>query len=518
MKLSKRLRPFVLRWDRVLAMAALALPFVVAMFAGFLWMAEHGWLMHFIVASITLGGGVRLVRLARVWWRRRGDQGEADVEIPDRIHARIDPSWSETELRAFESALEFIARETAIPKPWEDLYDLGKEVVELVARSSGQAGKGVLDFTVPEALLLIDHVAERFRRDIREHLPFADSITVGTIHWLWQHRDLAQRIRTHGAQAWRVFRAIKSLPVAILREIEGAIAGHHASFVTNEGISVVQALLLEEVAVAAVELYSGRLRFSDAELLELRLGAGDEDRDRLASPDMPLRIAVAGQVSSGKSSLVNALLGENRAETDVVQTTERAQIYEATFGDFSVVLLDMPGLDGSSRTSQNALNELRNADMVLWAIRANRPAREIDRAAIEAFRAYFAEHPERRMPPFIVVITFIDELLPNWPFRENLLDDAAIETVHQVVAAVVQDIGNRETYPVPVVLTEPDWNVDSVRARLLGQAGEALMAQRNRLRVANRGSGFKKEAARARRGIEKGLSIFAAPNWRGKDH
>lgn len=65
----------------------------------------------------------------------------------------------------------------------------------------------------------------------------------------------------------RVLRLIKSLPIAVLREIEGAIAEGHSSFVTGEGTAVLQTLLLEEVAAAAVHLYSGNLQFSDAELL-----------------------------------------------------------------------------------------------------------------------------------------------------------------------------------------------------------------------------------------------------------
>lgn len=517
MKLSERLRPALLRWDRILALVAIFLPFLVAMFAGIAWMAEHGWLLAFISVSIALGGCVGLIRLAITWWRRRNDEGAADVPEPARIHARIDPDWTERERQSFEAALALIRERTDRPVPWDELQSLAIEVVQRVAKSSGMEGKGVLDFTVPEALLLIDRVSVRFRRGIRDHLPFADSISVGTLYWFWRHRDLARRLQTHGMTAWRVIRAVKSLPVAILREIEGAIVEGHASFVTNEGIASIQSLLLEEVAAAAVDLYSGRLRFSDAELLDLRLASGEEDRARLASPDMPLRIAVAGQVSAGKSSLVNALLGQNLAETDVVQTTERARTYPGELGGFSVALLDMPGLDGSARVSAAVQEELRSADMVLWTIRANRPAREIDRAAIAAFRDHYVAHPERRMPPFIVVITFVDELLEGWPFAENLLNDAAMATVHELVAAISGDIDGHETFPVPVVLTEPEWNVSALRARIEGQAGEALMAQRNRLRVAARKSGLGEEAARARRGIAQGLSIFGARDRPGDE-
>jgi predicted GTPase len=507
-KLSDRFRPALLRWDRLLAIAALTLPFVVAMLTGFAWMVEHGWLIPFILASIGLGGIVGMIRPATSWWLRR--KPEADSSPPAKLHVRVDPDWSASEKAAFETAREFIDAKTAKAVPWDQLQSIAEEVVRRVANASGKQGKGVLHFTIPEALLLADRVAVRLRADIRNHVPFADSISVGTLVWLWKHRETAQRVRTHGYTAWRVFRAVKSLPVAILREIEGAIAAGHTSFVTGEGTAIVQALLLEEVAAAAVELYSGRLRFSDAELLELRIAGGAEDHARLATPDTPLRIAVAGQVSAGKSSLVNALLGSNLAETDVIPTTERAQTYPADLDGVAAVFLDLPGLDGSKRVTDAVLEELRTSDMVLWTIRANRPAREIDRAALAQFHQHFHERPERRMPPVIVVVTCIDEILAGWPFPENLLTEAAMAVVTEIVAAVARDIDDAEAHPVSVVLTEPDWNVGTLHDRVGGHVGEALMAQRNRLRVESRTTGLRKEASRARRSLSRGFSILGS--------
>ena len=508
MKLIERIRPALLRWDRLLAIAALAMPFLAAMLAGFAWMIEHGWLVTFIAASIGLGGIVGMIRLATSWWRRRG--GDADARPPTKLHARIDPDWSATEKRTFEAAREFIDGKTATALPWDQLRSVAEEVVRRVANVSGEEGKGVLDFTIPEALLLVDRVTVRLRADLRDHVPFADSISVGTLHWLWEHRETARRVRTRGQTAWRVFRAFKSLPVAILREIEGAIAEGHASFITGEGTAIIQALLLEEVAAAAVELYSGRLRFSDAELLDLRLAAGDEDRARLASPDAPLRIAVAGQVSAGKSSLVNALLGGDLAETDVIPTTDRPRTYSGEFDGVAAVLMDMPGLDGSRRVADAVLDELLVSDMVIWTVRANRPAREIDRAAIARFHRHFNDRPDRRMPPVIVVVTCIDQIVDGWPFPENLLAEGAMGLVTDVVAAVARDTGDAGAHPVPVVLTEPDWNVGTLRDRVDGQVTEALMAQRNRLRVESRTTGLRKEASRARRGLSQGFSILGS--------
>ncbi|WP_171060828.1 GTPase [Poseidonocella sp. HB161398] len=507
MKLAERLRPALLRWDRLLAVAALALPFLAAMLAGFAWMIEHGWLVEFIVASISLGGLVALIRLLRIWMRSRET---APAQRPGQLHARIDPSWSEREAAAFTAAQVFIHEKTASPLPWEDLQPVAQEVVRRVAAASGKGDKGMLDFTVPEALLLIDRVAVRLRSDIRDKVPFSDSISLRTLLWLWDRRDLARKVTKHGWNAWRVIRAFKSLPTAVLREIEGAIAEGHSSFITGEGTGILQGLLLEEVAASAVELYSGRLRFSDSELLDLGLAASDLDRARLAAGDMPLRIAVAGQISAGKSSLVNALLGASLAEVDVIPTTEAPTTYPADFDGVAAMLLDMPGLDGSSRLARKIAGELARADLVIWTVRANRPAREIDRATIAMLREIISGDARRRMPPVVVAVSCIDELLPAWPFPEGHLPPEAMERVTAVVAAVQQDLADPgvTASTIPVVLAEPDWNIDRLRARIDSLVGPALDTQRNRLRIEARTSGVRKEAGRAGRGLRGALSAI----------
>ncbi|MBJ3762119.1 50S ribosome-binding GTPase [Maribius pontilimi] len=478
-------------------------------------MVEHGWLILFIVTSISFGGALRLVRLALAWWQRR--RAEPDAPPPEKLRARIDPDWSASDRRAFEAARLFIDERTSEPLPWDQLQPVALEVIRRVADASGHRGKGVLDFSVPEALLLVDRVAVRLRADLRDRVPFVDSVRVGTLVRLWNYRHVARHAAVHGRTAWRVYRAVKSLPVAILREVEGVIAEGHASLVTEEGTAVLQGLLLEEVAVAAVDLYSGRLRFSDAELLGLRRAAGEADLDRLASPDKPLRIAVAGQVSAGKSSLINALVGADVAETDAAPTTEHARTHVGDIDGVAVLFLDLPGLDGTQRVTDAVLKELVAADLVLWTIRANRPAREIDRATLARFYDHFATRPARRMPPVIPVVTCVDAIVAGWPFPENLLDEVAMARVTEIVKAVAREVADGGLHPVPVSLVDPSWNLDALRHRISAQLGEALMAQRNRLRVETRKPGILDEAQRAGRGLRQGLSFFRPRESEDKD-
>ncbi len=82
--------------------------------------------------------------------------------------------------------------------------------------------------------------------------------------------------------------------------------------------------------------------------------------------------------------------------------------------------------------------------------------------------------------------------------------------VTDIVAAVAGDIGDAGASPLPVVLTEPGWNVGTLRHRLEGRVGDALMAQRNRLRVESRTTGLRKEASRARHGLSQSFSFLGS--------
>ncbi|MEI4488625.1 GTPase [Frigidibacter sp. MR17.14] len=494
-----------LRLDRIALALLLALPFLIAIPLGWIWLAEQGLLMGYIVASLGLGALAAALRLGLRWWRSRHPAAAPDLVL----EAGADPEWTPREAAAFEAARRLIRSRTAEPVPVAALPALFEEVIRSVAAGSGAQGRDLLDFTVPEALLLADNVLVRFRGDLRRMVPFADTVTVGTLLWLWRQKGWAATTLDAGQKAWRVIRILKNPPAGILREIEGAIAGGNSGYLSAQAVAVLQGLLLEEAAKAAIDLYSGRLRFSDAELLELELAASDRDRARAARPDAPLRIVVAGQVSAGKSSLVNALIGHDAAETDQPPTTDRATAHALVLDGIDCVLIDLPGLDGSAPADAATLAEMEAADLILWVSRLTRPAREIDRRALAAFAARFAALPDRRIPQVLAVATGADQLLPGWPFPENRLPRPALDRVAAAVRAVAGDLG-LPAPPVAVSAAAPEWNLDALRQQLSARLGEALMVQRNRVRLQAARRDLRAEVSRAGQGIGTGTATLGA--------
>lgn len=481
MSLAERLRHFFWRWNRVGMAVLLALPLLLTALFGFLWLFERGWLLFFVLGSVAFYMGMRGLRLlAR--WRRPAEPLPRQLEGPTD-----DPAWSAEERAAYKRARGFIASRLPQPLPWEALPAEALAVVEQVAADLSGGRRSALDFTLPEALLLIDRVALRYREFLRRHVPFSDQLSVRALYWLWRRQDQALMAWETGFMAWRGVRLVLNPAVGLLREVERVMLSGLQDRLTDEFQRDAQAILLEEAAQAAVDLFSGRLRFSEAELNRVEPRADRRDHARLAPDDAPLRVLVVGQVSAGKSTLINALLADPRAETDMAPTTENLTVHPAELDGVPCKLVDTRGLDSSAPAQKALLAELMEADLVLWVLRANRPARGPDKDLLERLKRAFDAAPARRRPPIVFVATAADALFPEWPFAEHDLPDAARHRLGQAMAALASEVGTAahgHKVVIPLRAEPPEWNIEGLFDVLDEHWTEARMTQRNRRRIA----------------------------------
>ena len=525
MRSDNPLRRIFLRWSQLGLAGVLVLPFAAAAVLGFVWLFERGWLLIFVVATVTPVLVVRGGRALVAWRSQRAAARPKDPDAtpepetgstppPGKSKSRRapQPDWSAQDAEAYARACDLAEARLEHPVPWEDMPAEALAVIENVAADMSGGKRGALDFTLPEALLLIDRVAVRYRNFLRRNVPFSDQLSVRAMFWVWQRRERAQAAWDSGYMVWRGVRLVWNPAVGVLREIERIATAGLQTRLTDQMQRDAQLALLEEVAIAAVDLYSGKLRFSDSELLELELDSTAHDRTRLAAPDDPVRVVVVGQLSAGKSSLVNALLSDDAAETDAAPSTEAVTVHPHVIDDLEVHLVDTPGLDVGRAIRARLLDEMLAADIVLWVLRANRPGRGDDVALMEAFRAALAAQPARRPPPVIAAASAVDVLLPGWPFPEHRLPDAAADRLGQAMAAIGADL---DLMPVPFSAAPPGWNIGAVEAALRAAMPEALMVQRNRRRVdaSGKGVGFSENLGRAARGARAGLR-HVADRWR----
>jgi len=196
-----------------------------------------------------------------------------------------------------------------------------------------------------------------------------------------------------------------------------------------------------------------------------------------------VNIALIGQVKAGKSSLVNALLGDRKAATDILPLTSEVTKYDlvAPGVPTHLVLLDTAGY-GRAGAAKDNLEETAEAvqasDLVMWVTHARNPARKADADFYAALRKWFAERPHLRFPLVLVALTHVDLLTPamEWSPPYDWADGP--RTKERSIAEAVR--AARESFPdadgvVPLCTAEDKvWGVNEellpAVVNLLGEA------------------------------------------------
>ena len=485
----------------VLPIASLAVLGLVALWRdGNLIALLVGWL------AVTLLGYAVFVNLPRRRARRAFDREQARLaadaegdtgalagdDLPEQLAER--PDWSERDSAVWQRRCAAIERTLALDPEWESFPELAAaELSAVAAEYHGPKANARMRFTLPEALLVTSVASDRYRRVVNEHVPFADRITLASLMTLRDHGDQIKRSVRWLDRTRRVVRLVNPVGAAV-----GELRDQFTNRVLDEAGASLQKdmkrLLLQEIAQVGIDLYSGRLKVSDGELARYRSRAVRDDETRRPEAAEPLRVVILGQVSAGKSSLVNALADALEAEVDLLPTTDRTTVHVLSAPDGAALhVVDTPGIDTDPERARRLARVAREADLVLWTARATQPARAPDEQLHAELDRWFAEHPERRRPPVLLALTHVDRLPPRaeWSPPYDLEGDGKkADTIRRALVSAREAIGmNEETPAIPVCLAAPagsdapTYNVDAIAAAIMTLADEATLAQFNRRRV-----------------------------------
>lgn len=470
-----------MRWG--LVGLGLALPILSLVPLGSYWLWERGLLVYWAAAaccSTVAAWAIQRWLLSPLRSPETGGAAHGDIAANEG-----DASWTPAERAAWQRVAE-IGRgvDPEHLKTRAEIIELGQRTVEAVATSLHPERKEpLLQFTAPEALALIARVSARMNTFVRESVPLGDRLTLAQMRTLYEWRgaiDVAE-------QAWSVWRVLRLVnpASALANEVRERVSKELMAWGKSHIARRLATVFVEEVGRAAIDLYGGRLRIAPERLAEhVSTGSAADIAAADAPLAEPLRLLVAGQVSAGKSSLVNALAEEARAAVDALPATARFTPYRLQReGLPAALIIDSPGLAANERPGEAFVAEVARCDLLVWVCAANRADREIDRQALEATRTHFAAHPERRMPPVLLVLTHVDRLRPfqDWrpPYDLNDRGSAKAASMRAAVEAAAGDLGVPTGNVVPCCLSSEvaRYNVDAIWAGISNRLPEAQRAR-----------------------------------------
>jgi GTP-binding protein EngB required for normal cell division len=412
----------LLAWLFVAATVWLVLPLLITALVGTFWIYQRGWLWYFVAATgiTTLTG----------WWLLHATLRR----LRDTVAAVPSPAACGTPLaqQARQSVKAIADRLQAEGLEWERPEALAKVVLEVLDRVSRHyfplSEEPLLERPLPHVLGTVELALGDIRRLVAREVPFGSRITVKG--WL--------RLRSLGQWAWpaiigvyrgyRVARMVNPLPAAAREGIDWL-----SRRLVDHSLTRTQRWIIEESVMRigdyAIQLYSGDLVL------------GDEYRERVspavAALDFaaePLQALVVGQTKAGKSSVVNALLGQQRAAVDVLPTTDQIDLYECTRNGLpGLILRDTPGYACGDAAAADPLAAIREAmtecDLLILVCSARSAARKADCEILSKLRAL---RQSAGLPPVVCVLTHVDAI------PKNLIGEAVAAVAHDLALTADQ--------------------------------------------------------------------------------
>lgn len=472
-KLSRGLVPLII--------FAVIIPLTTLMGFGIYALFSSGYMLYYmgLLAFCALCGAFA------AWLIRKRTAGPAPEDVSETM---VQPAsdWSDFDLRVWEETNTYIQEALKPEVQWPDMALLAKSTAIFVAdRYHGQNSSKELSFSAIELLKMMEEASRRYRRTLKDHVPYIEKIKLSTIKTVYTHKDKVKPFK----KIWNVYRAYRAFtPYGLLAEARGLIVGRLFDGVSAELQIRLKKAFLQEVASVAIDLYSGRFRLDD----QGRAETSEEDAESMAPAPDPLRVCVIGQISAGKSAVINALMGGMQAEINRLPSTDRTTIYQCGFDGLDTVhLVDLPGFDGNDKNLESLMREVAQSDMVLWVIKASQSSRALDVSFFKRMNSFYSDpaNRSRKRPVLIGALSHVDRLKPldEWqpPYNLDTPDRPEAKTIKAALEYNQGQLELDEWVALSVSEKSPHFNVDELVSTLQSRFDSALQTQLNRKRVDN---------------------------------
>jgi hypothetical protein len=433
-------------------------------YLGGCWLSEHHWLNQAV--SIAVADVVLIFGLSRSLSKK--------INTEDTLFSiTANSNWTDDGKAAFEAL-------TAVKQRWgnnpdiltnsKKLLHLTNDVLTTVAKHFHKDSKyPILSFPLPYLFKLITLVCNDMQREILDKFPASHIVNIGTF---LRTKEVAGDILD---KKWilGVRSALFNLPFFLATKAGSALAMKgFEKYIVPEISQFLVSKYVDILGKYAIQLYSGQITLDDIEPTSILTSDSKADKKACAENEKtiePLRILVLGQVSSGKSSLINAVFGEVKSAVSVLPTTSEITPYVLERdGLQQAIILDSAGYGGLTDNilPDDLKKEWTKIDIILMVCSASNAARSKDVEQLNAIRHYFQEHHKQAMPVVIGVATHIDRLRPlqEWqpPYNVEKPDNSKAKNIRAFCEAIANDLSLPLKNIVPVCLNAQTetYNID----------------------------------------------------------
>ena len=392
------------------------------------------------------------------WQRKLRLIGRPDVDIPLHWTERDREAWKLVELRAKEA-------ESLTQQKFTDLsfYVATAEAMamELARAYHPRAADPIGRLTIPEILAVVELASHDLGEMVDRYLPAGHLLTID--HW---------RKTRQAADLYQKASNITWLISSLFSPVETGVRYAASQFGVSTPWQKLQGNLLlwfytayvNRLGAYLVELHSGRLRvgvrrYRELVLAEKQNEAASATLTRTQAERPHVTITTIGQAKVGKSSFINAVLGAERAHTDVIRSTEEITRYDLRADDDETrfTILETVGYAHSGPKEDDVkatLSAAQESDVLVLVLHARNPARQADVDLLRSLRSWYAARPDLRMPPILAVLTHIDLLSPamEWspPYDWQNPKRPKEQQMKEAVAAVNEQLGEFLDGCIPV--------------------------------------------------------------------
>lgn len=431
------------------------LPWLGLLVLGGYWLWQHGWLYQ----GVAIISAHFALAYCLLYWRKHA-QKQVFIETAERVP---NPNWPDN-AQLIWPELEEVAQcwkhERDIFSDSKKFLQLTNDVLTMVAKHfHADSKRPILEFPLPYLLKLITLVCNDIQQEVLDKIPGSHAVRVGDF---FRARETIVSINKFKS-IFNVGNWLFNWPGAAMNKARSLLLNKGVHTVTSEISSHLIDAYIKKLGYYAIELYSGQLTLDDCVPTERMSAASKKDiSESLAQKQdvEPLRFLIMGQVSSGKSSLINVLFGEIKCALGILPTTSGITPYLLEReGIQRAIILDSSGYGGLLKEQSPVISkaEWKNIDVVIVVCNATQAARDLDAQKLQDIRQSFLQNYQNQsLPVILAVVTHIDRLRPvrEWdpPYQILQPESSKARNIREVCLTLSKELNLPAEMIVPVCL------------------------------------------------------------------